>query len=626
MKFCRFFVFLFFLASALYAENLDSLLNQYKSASELSKKTKDENAGNLIVYTRDDLERMQVESLQDILKGQRFFRYIENRLGEPDLLNADPISYSSKSIKIYLNDTELTNPIAGTGLILFGNIAMDFIDHVEIYQGFPSFEFAIEPALIVIKLYTKSPKIDAGNRVKALIGTNGSNKENVYTADITDTNIGYFLYANHEDDVRDKPTLKDKTLKRDTHTNHFYASFKKQQTKLEFNFLRIRRDQFLGALPYDVPQKAHKDQNYISATLSTKLLSDKSLSFHADYLQTNGKYSATYSPALPAIFASLSSYVQPYDASALTLLTKKEYKTEKNTLSIGVQFRHKSFHFDEVERNGVVDTIPQVYTREDIYSLFLEDTYTITQNDLISFSIMGQYYARANEIKDESPQQLRLSYIKSLKNFTSKTFINKQELVPEPYMTAEVHIGNPDLDPENYTGASQEFSYSTNKTLSRMTLAYTHIDNFLLPDATGRIFNSDEETHVYAASYELHYRVTQDDEFKFQADMLKLQGSDLSMDITHYNYILRMTNKVRKFNIFNELIINQGYGHNDIGADYSLGVKYEVTPDLHVALKGNNIFDTGLKRDYIYSILPAAKSIDVPIVEQKFMLSMEYLF
>lgn len=626
MRFYSFLICLCLLELSLYAENLDSLLNQYKSASELSKKTKDENAGNLIVYTRDDLERMQVESLQDILKGQRFFRYIENRLGEPDLLNADPISYNSKSIKIYLNDTELTNPIAGTGLILFGNIAMDFIDHVEIYQGFPSFEFAIEPALVVIKLYTKSPKIDAGNRVKALIGTNGSNKENVYTADITDTNIGYFLYANHEDDIRDKPKLKDKTLKRDTHTNHFYASFKKQQTKLEFNILRIRRDQFLGALPYDVPKSAHKDQNYINATLSTKFLSDKSLSFHADYLQTNGNYSATYSPALPAMFASLSSYVQPYDASALTLLTKKEYKAGKNTLALGIQFRHKSFHFDEIERNGVLDTAPQGYTREDIYSLFLEDTYAITQNDLISFSIMGQYYARANGIKDESPQQLRLSYIKSLKNFTSKTFISKQELVPEPYMTAEVHIGNPDLDPENYTSASQEFSYSTNKTFSRITLAYTNMGNLLLQSESGRIFNSDKDTHVYVASYELHYRFRQNDEFKLQADMLKLQGSDIDIDNTHYNYVLRMTNKVRKFDIFNELIINQGYGHNDIGTDYSLGVKYAFTSDLHIAFKGNNVFNTGLKRDYIYTLIPTTKRVSVPVVEQKFMLSMEYLF
>ena len=71
------------------AEGIDSLLQEYEKNSELSNKTKDESAGNLIVYTRDDLERMQAESLQDVLKSLRLFSYIENRIGQTDILNQD---------------------------------------------------------------------------------------------------------------------------------------------------------------------------------------------------------------------------------------------------------------------------------------------------------------------------------------------------------------------------------------------------------------------------------------------------------------------------------------------------------------------------------------------------------
>ncbi|MBL6973380.1 MAG: TonB-dependent receptor, partial [Sulfurimonas sp.] len=71
------------LLSSLCAQDLDTLLENYQKESDLSQKTKDESAGNLIVYTRDDLERMQVESLKDILKSLRGFTYLENRFGQP---------------------------------------------------------------------------------------------------------------------------------------------------------------------------------------------------------------------------------------------------------------------------------------------------------------------------------------------------------------------------------------------------------------------------------------------------------------------------------------------------------------------------------------------------------------
>ena len=39
-------------SAAVYAENLDSLLQEYQKESELSIKTKNESAGHLLVYTR----------------------------------------------------------------------------------------------------------------------------------------------------------------------------------------------------------------------------------------------------------------------------------------------------------------------------------------------------------------------------------------------------------------------------------------------------------------------------------------------------------------------------------------------------------------------------------------------
>ena len=48
------FIITLILTTSAYSQEIDNLLSAYEKASELSNKTKDEAAGNLIVYTRDD--------------------------------------------------------------------------------------------------------------------------------------------------------------------------------------------------------------------------------------------------------------------------------------------------------------------------------------------------------------------------------------------------------------------------------------------------------------------------------------------------------------------------------------------------------------------------------------------
>ena len=61
----------------LQAEDISELLQKLNNTEELYHKTKIESAGLLILYTRDDLERMQTYKLKDVLKSLRFFTYKE---------------------------------------------------------------------------------------------------------------------------------------------------------------------------------------------------------------------------------------------------------------------------------------------------------------------------------------------------------------------------------------------------------------------------------------------------------------------------------------------------------------------------------------------------------------------
>jgi iron complex outermembrane receptor protein len=615
---------LFLLLPSVDANEIDDLLALYQSESELSKKTKDENAGHITVYTRDDLERMQVETLKDILKSIRFFRYLENRTGEPDLLNMDPILYNSKSIRIYLNNNELSFPITGSGSLLFGNIDMDFIDHVEIYTGFPSFEFGIEPATIVVRLYTKTAKKDDGSRIKFLGASHSSHKENIYTTGFVDE-LSYFVYANHSTSNQDSYTVESQTLSKDVRTNHFYGSLANKNYHFELNVLNVNHNALLGVLPYVVPQDTTIKRDFINASLESTFLDD-TLTLSASYIRTSGQYEAQYSQPLPPLLGGYSDIKQDFTTDTLTLILQKKFELEMQSLSVGLQYRYKYFDFDDVTYDTVAIPYHQSYDQESIYSLFFEDAISLAPSHLVSLSVVQQYYDRNKKMKNESITQLRLSYIYSMSQWSAKTFLSRQEFIPEPYMTATAHTGNPNLDSEVYSSLTQEVNYKTPNTFSKMVLGIGKTKGYLIPDSHGVIQNSDSKLETYYGSLEFTYLFSKKDKLELAMDLTHLYLKDINVDVMHHDYHIRMLNTISKFDLFNELVINGGYRDVDTGYDYSAGIKYAATPDLHFGIKGENIFNTGLTRKYYYNLIPTSKQLEIPVIEQKFMISMDYLF
>ncbi|MEN4052491.1 hypothetical protein [Sulfurimonas sp. NWX79] len=605
----------------LFADDLDVLLDKYQSESELSKKTKDENGGHLIIFTRDDLERMQVETLKDVLKSIRFFRYLENRIGEPDLLNIDPVLYSSKSVRVYLNDNELVLPITGSGFLMFGNIDMDFIDHVEVYEGFPSFDFGIEPATIVVRLYSKVASRDSGTRIKFLGASHTSNKENIYTAGQSDE-LSFFAYANHSQNKQEKYSVEGNTIARDITMKHFYGSLSKANYKIELNALRMEHDGFLGLLPVEVPKSTNMQRDFVNASFASKF-QDESLTLNISYIYADGEYEANYSTPVYGLFSTMQ---QEYDSDILTAILQKKIKLDVHTLSIGLQYRYKLFKFDEVKYDGVPSTQQQKYDHENIYSLFVEDSILLNTNSLLGISLMQQYYERNKAMKNESVTQWRLSYIYSTKSFVSKTFVARQEFIPEPFMTAEAHFGNPELNSEKYLAITQEFSYSKENTLSKFIFGYSKTKGFLVSDSSGVVQNSSKDLKAHYAAVGFSYFFRKKDKLELQVDYTHLDVPGSRDILNHYNYLARVINTYGKFDIFNEIIINSGFENLDTGYDYSAGVKYRATPNLHFGLKGENIFNQGLSRKYYYDLPTSNAQFEVPVVEQKFMISMEYLF
>jgi iron complex outermembrane receptor protein len=617
-----------------FANDLDMLLQDYQKESDFSKKTKDESAGNLIIYTRDDLERMQVETLKDILKSLRAFIYAENRIAQPDLLNQDPITYYSKGVRIYLNEHELLTPLTGSGFITFGDMDMDFIDHVEIYEGFPTFEFGIEPATIVIRLYTKSAEHDAGGRVKFSVGSYGSNKENVYYTG-SEENFDYALYANHSENNRNTKEIGSQSLKRDKKTNEFYASLNTQHHLLELQAVNSKGDAFLGSLIGSVPKDTQKEFQYLRLSTSSKFMQD-SLVLNLSYMKQKDEFSSEYDLSNPIYLPSdtppfvmpVYTYAQTIDEESFTANLQKEFIYKNNDISVGIQYRYKYFDLTDVKFNDIDNNVSQAYKKENVYSAFIQDLITLSQSHMLTFSLMHQIYERKGDVDKPHTTQVRFGYIYSDKSWVAKTFISSQEFASEPYMTISPYYGNPELQPESYKSIFEEISYTTKQTLSKLVLGYgRNYDVPILVEQGNALVmqNADRDIDGYSASLEFTYFFRKKDKLELQANYTLIESPYGNESGKYKNYVMRMLNSVGKFDIFNEFIINSGYERVDTGYDYSAGIRYEATKDLHFNLKGENIFNTALKQSFFTNLL-SKETVEVPITEQKFTVSMEYLF
>ncbi|MCD6190080.1 MAG: hypothetical protein J7K14_00885, partial [Sulfurimonas sp.] len=230
--------------------------------------------------------------------------------------------------------------------------------------------------------------------------------------------------------------------------------------------------------------------------------------------------------------------------------------------------------------------------------------------------------------KDEDALQLRLGYIYSDKEWVSKTFLSSQEFIPGPYLVLDT---SSELKSETYKSIIQETSYQTEKTISKIILAYGLYENMpiMVPINPVQLEpqSSSREVKSLNAALEFTLHFNTKDKLELQANYFNLESPYNGEEIIHYNYLLRMLNTISKFDIYNELIINDNFTDVKTGYNYSLGVKYEVNKDFHINLKGDNIFDSGLEWDYKTPTMTNPQdTLVIPVIEQRFMLGMEYLF
>ena len=200
----RLLLLLLLINSLLDAQELKSVINEYDQKNALSQKTIDENRGHLVLFTREKLEKMHAKTLKDVFKTTPMVYYHENRYALPDpMTNGSIDAYKSSFVRIYIDGVEVTQGWMGSGVLLYGDMNIDFVDHIEFYYALPSFDTFIEPSYVTIFIYSKDPGRDNGGKLDLILGSRGTNTESVTYGDVT-RDLSYLVSITHTGAKRQK--------------------------------------------------------------------------------------------------------------------------------------------------------------------------------------------------------------------------------------------------------------------------------------------------------------------------------------------------------------------------------------------------------------------------------------
>lgn len=623
-----------FSVSSYSQNNIDSLLMNLAQEDDLSMQTKKEGAGTVLVFTRQDLDRLQVRSLKELLDYLPYFRYNEDSSGFSSPFYVPYQPSRAALLRVYINDRELTNPFYGSSLQVFGRMNISYIDHVEIYSGGISFGFGIETAATTIKLYTKDPEREDTNLIGVLAGTNGTSEVYGYSAKSFE-DFSYLLHINRRDLNRDKINKNGYELSRDSLNNNIFMLFKNGNYRAELQAVKGDTDAFLGNSVGMMPEKNDASYNYLYGALHFNT-DDDSINAYMNFARSN---SSTKERTDDFIGIGPFGIYQNLDIEVTEEISDihfmKKWENDTNTLLLGITGRYKHFSIDKLKYDSLDVPIAK-YNQEFILSPFIEISHMFNPGNMMMFSFKYDNYDRNGEIDDSYLFNGRLAYIYNTKNFSAKFFLSYGEFAPEPYLIFNnILLGvNTNLGNEKSTSIGLEFNYKQEDLSTSLILSKGIATNALYNDFVNPGYKNFKGDFSHnSIELKSKYSISQFSQIDTSIELVDTcREDDISKThTTNLRGYVSLLNTFGKFSLANSLHY-YGLDHSDAngaGYNYNAAITYNYNRDLSFFIKGTNILGKALTSDYI-RINPLTGDLttlkDVDIYDRAVWIGMEYQF
>ncbi|MBD3790195.1 MAG: hypothetical protein IE885_07515 [Campylobacterales bacterium] len=622
MKRCFYLFGLLFYINA-QAQSIESMMEEYNQKNALSQKTVDENKGHLVLYSREKLENMHARTLKDVFLTTPVVYYHENRFALPDPLTSGAFEpYRSNFIRLYIDGVEITQGWLGSGLVLYGDMDIDFVDHIEFYYMIPSFETSVEPAYLTIFLYSKDPKRDSGGKFGLRGGSRGYNDQRFSCAQQVN-DLSYMVNFSHTKDKREKiANGTSHPLSRDFERTQLFSSIKTEKQSFHLQVMKKNTDALAGYSVDATPEESRVDYLNIHMDYGIDLDEHWHAQFAYDWLKSSIYMLDDHQLAYLALFS-------PYTTQLDGKITNSTYTGEltynqtigKHRISTGIKGRVKQL--DRVKQNGFGD-IPLDFDQEAIASLFFQDQYALGEGELLTFGVEGMHFARNGGVEDDDLVQIRLGYIWNNDQWTYKTYLYRLMFALDPYNR---YIGGPltrSVEPQKTIGITQELAYSTDQQRIRLMLLF-------MKDEEGLVQNvlDSGNTQYFFTVLNFEYDFSIDSKLTTQvyyADYRHIFSLDELEDFSGY---FSLFNRCGKFDVYNGLVwhINSLDWKNYW--DLTSSVSWNMDEDMTVTLKGENILDRA-KETSLFRIDPSTTNMMQPLsispVDRRIMIEWEYTF
>jgi len=622
------FMVIFSLFSFLYATtdtDIKELLDTYSTKNALSQKTIDENKGHLVLFSREMLEKMHAKTLKDVFKTTPIVYYHENRYGLPDPLTSGAFeSYNSNFIRLYIDGVEITQGWMGSGLLLYGDIGLDFVDHIEFYYMIPSFETSVEPAYLTIFLYSKDPQRDSGEELHIVEGSRGDNQQSISFAKQA-REFSYMVNLSHIDAKREKINNGTKRpLSRDFERYQLFSYLKNSNQVAHLQVIDQKNDGLAGMSLDTTP--------LISKWRYSNLHIDYGIEFnqywHAqasyDFLHTTIREMDEASLINIGLFGTKNDIDVIMKNSTYTgELTYKEAINKHHVVS-GVKMRTKQLNSVVFKEDGAV---PLSFDLETYATLFFQDQYHWDRNKIFTFGIEYNQIYRNDMMEDEDLLQLRLGYIFTTNNIVYKTYLYRLMYATNPlnrYLVARDE--NDILKPQTTIGLTQEFSYKDRENRVRLFLNLMQDKESLLQDV---LSGKGADTKYFTTLFNYDYR------FDLETKI------DVQLYYAYYKHIFNL-DRLEDMSGYISFMKNYGaidcyhgivWHRNSLDwknyIDLTSSFTWTINEMFSVTLKGENLLNRA-KKTNLFRADPASgtllKPLKVSPIDRRIILDVEYRF
>ncbi|RLA70099.1 MAG: hypothetical protein DRG09_04085 [Epsilonproteobacteria bacterium] len=607
-------------------EDIDSLLNHYEEESALNLKTKRDSSGHNIVYTRDELDKMQAHTLKDVIKSIRQLTMMDNSFGATELQRAGAYCTNSACVRLYVNDQEMTSGFFGGALGIFSEYDLGHIDHIQIYLGGNAIEFGNEYGFITIKMYTKDPDREKGSSVGLSYGTNDSYRVNALTTGKLDNDINYLLYASKLKNNKDTLGHKGYDVPRYSDNLNLFATFKRENDFIfELSRYEHKHDGLTGFGDQKTPTRSDRKSMYQYLSLTKYFDTVKlQISYAEEEVGiTNNDYNG--------ITLYDGSFTTEYDnrfENKIFRVNAKDSRTfGKHRFFYGVEYQHKgikpNFNIDGVDRSSEFEGPDSI----DLYSVFLEYQYQFSEDTVLLATGKLERYDQHYNDRTDNLTQSRIGIVSQLnENLLFKGFISQNYIYPslEQLSTAPRPVkGNVNLIPTNIDTVSAEFTYKTEQYQVGLGYLKMYTIDPIKVNANKMYFNKKIEAIFDDYFVNCTYNFNKDNKVIVEYYWTN-HNRPFSQSPSAGGHI-KLFNTYDDFDFYTEFIYREGFVHKvfameiDDGYDLTAAITYHMNSTTTVSLKGQNLLDKAI-------LAPIRGLYPIGTLDKKVMLNVEWFF